>query len=172
MGAKPWSHFTPYQTDINAALQSLKEQEFRAGRYGSDYQFRQMTAVMQGLGMPDADSLYAAYGDGDETRPSADELIEKYGSVGAAMEAVLEASSDCGTMSILDMIYVSEEPATCAVCPLSGEELREIFQTSQPSREVIEAILLYEQEIEGLGDFLGDFLGEHRSRTRSLYHCL
>jgi hypothetical protein len=153
MGAKPWSHFTPYQADINVALQSLKEQEFRAGRYGFGHWFRDMTAVMEHLGMPDAVSLDGAFVAGlDEAKPSADKLIERYGSVEAAMKAVLESSSDSGTASVLDMIYISQEPATCAVCPLSGEELQEIFQTSQPSREIIQAILLNEEEIE---DFEG-----------------
>jgi hypothetical protein len=50
-------HFTPYQADINAALQSLKEQEFRAGRYGFEHWQNQTIAAMEALGSPP--DLYA-----------------------------------------------------------------------------------------------------------------
>ena len=33
MGAEPWSYFTPYQENVAAALEELKQQEFEAGRY-------------------------------------------------------------------------------------------------------------------------------------------
>ncbi len=33
MGANPRSYLIDYQPDINAALQILRQQEFRAGRY-------------------------------------------------------------------------------------------------------------------------------------------
>jgi hypothetical protein len=37
MGAEPWSYFVPYQDNVEAALQALREQEFLAGRFnGSD----------------------------------------------------------------------------------------------------------------------------------------
>lgn len=35
MGAEPWGYFVPYRQDIQAALDELREQEFRAGRYWS-----------------------------------------------------------------------------------------------------------------------------------------
>jgi hypothetical protein len=33
MGAEPWDYFVPYEPNIEAALQKLREREFRAGRY-------------------------------------------------------------------------------------------------------------------------------------------
>ncbi len=33
MGAEPWEYFVPYQDDIDAVLQALREQEFAAGRF-------------------------------------------------------------------------------------------------------------------------------------------
>ena len=33
VGAHPYFYFTPYQKDIHAALQALREREFKAGRY-------------------------------------------------------------------------------------------------------------------------------------------
>jgi hypothetical protein len=33
MGAEPWDYFVPYEANIQAALQQLREREFRAGRF-------------------------------------------------------------------------------------------------------------------------------------------
>jgi hypothetical protein len=33
MGAEPWDYFVPYEDDIQAALEKLREREFRAGRF-------------------------------------------------------------------------------------------------------------------------------------------
>lgn len=33
MGAEPWDYFIPYESNIQAALDKLKDREFRAGRY-------------------------------------------------------------------------------------------------------------------------------------------
>jgi hypothetical protein len=35
MGAEPWAYFVPYEADVQAALDRLKEREFRAGRFQS-----------------------------------------------------------------------------------------------------------------------------------------
>ena len=37
MGAHPWSYFVPYQQDVEAALNALREREFRAGRYNREW---------------------------------------------------------------------------------------------------------------------------------------
>jgi hypothetical protein len=148
MGAKPWNHFTPYQSDINSALQSLKEQEFRAGRYGFDYWVSEITAVMRAFRIPGMSVLNAGLGVAQNvTKPSADELIRRYGSVQAAIEALLEESAESGTQSVLDMVRVSSSPDTCTVCPLSEEDLQSIFQTLQPSHRMIEAILVTEEDV-------------------------
>lgn len=33
MGAEAWDYFVPYEPDIRAALEKLRQREFRAGRY-------------------------------------------------------------------------------------------------------------------------------------------
>jgi hypothetical protein len=33
MGAEPWDYFVPYEQDVNAALQKLRQREFQAGRF-------------------------------------------------------------------------------------------------------------------------------------------
>jgi hypothetical protein len=38
MGAEPWDYFVPYEKDIQAAMEKLREREFRAGRFnGSEF---------------------------------------------------------------------------------------------------------------------------------------
>lgn len=38
MGAEAWDYFVPYEEDIQAALEKLRQREFRAGRYrGSEW---------------------------------------------------------------------------------------------------------------------------------------
>jgi hypothetical protein len=33
MGAEPWDYFVPYEEDVGAALEKLRQREFRAGRF-------------------------------------------------------------------------------------------------------------------------------------------
>jgi hypothetical protein len=38
MGGEPWDYFVPYEEDVQAALEKLREREFRAGRFnGSEF---------------------------------------------------------------------------------------------------------------------------------------
>jgi hypothetical protein len=116
--------------------------------------------------MPFASSFGAGYDWADAPQNSADDLIAKYGDVHSAMYAVLEESGDCGTMSVLDMLNISNEPDTCAVCPLSEPELTALFQASQPNRQIIENILIAEEEVEGLGtsEMFWDEIGRGEGR--------
>lgn len=149
MGSDPWHYFTPYNADLNAVLQNLKEQEFRAGRYGFDYWFNQTRfALEESISLDFSNIPEEFIRLVNQPKPSADELIEEYGSLQAAMETVLEESAPEGTSSILDMTHISDQPEMCAVCPLSVNELLEIFQTTEPTRKTIETILLNEAETE------------------------
>ena len=149
MGGNPWNYFTPYQPDINSALQNLREQEFRAGRYGFDYWVSETTGIMRAMNIPGASAI-AAISETmrSVTKPSADDLIREYGGVQEAMNAVFEQSSEEGTQSILDMNRIACQPGICVASPLTEQELQSIFQTNQPSHEMIEAVLLNEAAIE------------------------
>jgi hypothetical protein len=141
MGGNPWHSFTRYQPDINAALQNLREQEFRAGRYGFDYWANQTMTSLESIG-----ATFPTILERNNQKLSADELIEKHGSVSAAIEAILNETAPDGTTSILDIEYISDIPQPSAACPLSENELQEIFKTVEPKREQIEAILIHETE--------------------------
>ena len=111
MGAHPYFYFVPYQEDINAALQELREREFEAGRYNPVIPFLEFP-----LG-PDAPAPGAEH---------------------SSIEEALEDSDADGTRSILDLDHISETPDFCAVSPLPPEELNRLFGTTQPTRKMIE----------------------------------
>ena len=79
MGAEPWYYFVAYQSNIQRALDALREREFRAGRYNP---------VVPLLEFPIS---------GDYPGPGARH---------ASIEAAIEASDADGTRSILDMTRV------------------------------------------------------------------
>ncbi len=137
MGASVYYYFTPYQESIEAALQALREQEFRAGRYDPA-----MDGVTQ-LGMgsvpfpPDANSpapgpVHATLGD-------------------AFFNAEMDAS---GTRSILDLFRVTSFPDTCAASPFTEDQLNVLFGTPRPNREEIKARLDWRNADEAVMEVL------------------
>lgn len=111
MGGEPWDYFTPYQADINAALQDLRQREFKAGRYNPAMPF-----------------------------PHAG-IQPKAAGPGAQHASIDEAQSDAdadGTRSILDIERIGTTPDYGVACPLSKETLIEQFGTDKPTREMIE----------------------------------
>ncbi|HKR01237.1 MAG TPA: hypothetical protein VJT09_11220 [Pyrinomonadaceae bacterium] len=111
MGGHPWFYFVPYEEDINAALQALREHEFRAGRYNPAEDFPEFPITAE------------------SPAPGAQhDSIE---------EAIEEADAD-GTRSILDMMAVADSPDFGVVAPLPAEDLIDLFGTDKPMREMIE----------------------------------
>ncbi len=117
MGAEPWSYFVPYQPDVEAALEALKQREFAAGRYNKGH-----AVVETGGG-------YA--------------LVEN-GPAATIEEACAQTDAD-GTRSILDMMGVSdtphevdsEDPQLGFVAPLSAEQLIGLYGTDRPTRATV-----------------------------------
>jgi hypothetical protein len=111
MGGHPWFYFVEYQPDIDAALQTLRQREFQAGRYNPVIDFPEFPL---GINAPTPGPKHAS--------------IE---------EAMEDADAD-GTRSILDMERVSATHDYGAVTPVSGEILMELFGTDEPTREMVE----------------------------------
>ena len=111
MGGHEWFYFVDYEPDINAALQKLREREFRAGRYNPVTWFPEFPVG------PDSPAPGAQHA-------SIDEALE-------------EADAD-GTRSILDMMRVADEPDFFAVAPVPPEDLVHLFGTDKPTREMLE----------------------------------
>ena len=116
MGARFWSYFVAYQQDIGAALEALREQEFRAGR------FWQPSEVQPGffgrlLGRP-------------PSKPQPPRGIR---------EAIKIAdASAIGTRSILDIERISDTPTSSAAWLVPRDELQRLFGTEQPTRKMVE----------------------------------
>jgi hypothetical protein len=51
MGAESWDYFVPYEEDIQAALEKLRQREFLAGHYrGSDANPATLEEVFENMG--------------------------------------------------------------------------------------------------------------------------
>jgi hypothetical protein len=137
MGANPYWYYTKYQANLNAVLQSLRQQEFEAGRYNP---------AIKLLDFP---------------------ITEKSPSPGAqhlSMEDALMASDADGTRSILDILRVSDTPCPLSrdefeaallgqgnyeilgeifntAFPLSTSELIELFGTEQPTHDMVQSVI-------------------------------
>ena len=112
MGASPYWYFVPYEPDIDAALQKLRQREFEAGRYNP---------VIRDMLFPLSDP---------PPRP---------GRQHDSIDAAIEDSAEEGTCSILDMQSVGDAPDICTVGPLPDEDIEEFFGTTKPTHEAVEA---------------------------------
>lgn len=121
MGAEPYWYFVPYQPDIHAALQDLREQEFRAGRYNPVTPFPRFPASTQS---PEPGARHATI-----------------------HEAIEDAAED-GTRSILDLDHVSDTPDFCAVTPLGADALQRLYGTTAPTREMVEQNMDFFEDVE------------------------
>jgi hypothetical protein len=111
MGAEPYWYFVKYQPDIGAALQELREREFRAGRYNPVLPFPPFPVG------PDTPAPGAQH---------------------RTIRAALRAAGADGTRSILDLEHVSTQPKFGAVAPLSDAVLVGLYGTARPTREMVE----------------------------------
>lgn len=129
MGAHPWMYLVPYQPDVRQAMLELREREFQAGRYNPAVPFPDMSADAPGA---QHDSI-------DEAREDAD--------------------AD-GTRSILDMDDVSslppdrDNPAFGVVSKLPDDVLQDLFNTTQPSRQMVSDLTFMEDIERGTGVYI------------------
>jgi hypothetical protein len=129
MGVEAWYYLVPYRENIQEALDSLREREFRAGRY-----FPAMLDLTFSLQDP-------------PRGPGA-----QHASIAAARE---EAAED-GTKSILDFERVSLEPAWDVITPLDPDMVDLCLGSVTPAREQLEEGLscLFEAIDRGEGRYL------------------
>ncbi|HEV3144928.1 MAG TPA: hypothetical protein VGZ47_13645 [Gemmataceae bacterium] len=121
MGAEPYWYVVKYNPDVEAALQELREREFRAGRYNPVMPFLQFPTTA------------------NSPAPGA-----QHSSIEEAME---DADAD-GTRSILDIFHIGEEPDLCTATRLSAERLQELYGTTQPTRATVEANMEFFEEVD------------------------
>jgi hypothetical protein len=121
MGAHPYWYVVPYDADIPKALQELREREFDAGRYHPVIPFLHFPL--------------------NHNSPAP-------GSKHESIEEAIEAADADGTRSILDIYHISEEPEFNSAHPLSDEVLQELYGTTKPTREAVEANMDFMEDLE------------------------
>jgi hypothetical protein len=125
MGGHIYWYFTPYQSDINSALQDLRQQEFEAGRYNPVNPFPFDLDLNEKVKEIESDP-------------------GNYKSIEEASRAAME----CGTRSILDIEKVADEPAGLTASPVPSKYLQRFFKTERPTRKMVEAHLFEYPEEE------------------------
>lgn len=130
MGSHPYFYFTPYQSDVNRALQALRQQEFEAGRYDPAINMHNPELWMFQFSFPPTDQSIAP------------------GACHASIEEALADAEESGTGSILDIQRISNSPELLASSPLSAEETLALFGTDKPTRPLVEDIILAEGELD------------------------
>ena len=138
MGANPYCYFTPYDPDIQSALDTLRIAEFSAGRYEPCFSDK-------------TDKYLFEFGLAPRST---------FPSPGACHETIEDAQEDFGeggTNSILDIVRTVAQPFEVvsdpmaapdiferfnSSAPLSDDELLNLFGTLTPTAAEIEATLL------------------------------
>jgi hypothetical protein len=121
MGAHPYWYIEPYDPDLGAVLERLRQREFRAGRYNP---------VMRYIEFPIA---------ADSPSPGARH---------ASIEKALKAADADGTRSILDISAITSEPEFSAASPLPDDMLEQLYGTTQPTRAAVEANMDFFDDLE------------------------
>jgi hypothetical protein len=121
MGGHAYWYYERYDGDVDAALQSLREREFAAGRYNPVIPF------------PD-------FPPGPNS-PSP-------GPQHASIEEIMEDAAEDGTRSILDLNHISDSPDFFAVAPLPDDVLQDLYGTTQPTRAMVEQNMDFLEDVE------------------------
>jgi hypothetical protein len=109
MGASGWEYVVPYQNDLGAALDALRQQVFASGDYIKPSSYGEV------FDLPDPASL--------------EDLV--------AQERYWEFMGTSGTHSVIDVqavVAADADDEFGAIRPLSDEEYAELFGTAQPDR--------------------------------------
>jgi hypothetical protein len=121
MGGQPYWYFVDYNSDLDKALQDLRDREFRAGRYNPAMRFIDFPLSSESLAP---------------------------GPKHKSIEAALKASAEDGTRSILDIEKVGTKPDYCVATPLEQRALEALYGTTQPTHEMVENNLDFLEQVE------------------------
>jgi Protein of unknown function (DUF1639) len=158
MGATGWSYFVPYQADVSAALQRLREDVFARGDYvyGDDISDEQVKSFLE-KARPEMDPWL------QKVREQAEKLSEPMKTLylqraeqlkaeimsgkmpprkpkrkPKTIQQALDFQAESGTHSILDIGGISEAPKFGHITPFPREKLSEVFGSTTPSHSEIE----------------------------------
>ena len=121
MGGEPYWYFVKYKGNLDAALDELRDREFRAGRYNPVTPF---------------------------LRFPIDPNVPGPGAAHDSIEEALEDADADGTRSILDIQAIADEPDFCVAVPLEDDVLQSLYGTTQPTREMIEQNMDFLEDVD------------------------
>jgi hypothetical protein len=138
MGSDPYWYFVPYKPDIDAALQELRQREFRAGRY-----------------YPAIKQIWALFPIGPDS-PSP-------GAQHRSIKEALRDAAESGTGTIQDLDHVSDVPEFLgAVTRLGDERIRSLYGTTKPTREMVEDNMDFFEDLDrGQGTYIVVYKNGH-----------
>lgn len=131
MGATGWKYFAPYDVDHEKALQALRQEVFRQGKYGQSRAMAELAGEFPEELTEDLRTYLASLQQAEEERYGGEHGFD-------TIEELLEAAEEEGTHSILDIEYVSDQPGFAVAWPAPEEVVRETFGTTTPTRADIE----------------------------------
>jgi hypothetical protein len=115
MGGHPYWYFVPYESDVQHALDTLRDREFKAGRYNPVIRFLEFT------------------------EPGF--LEQQPGPKHRSIDDAVRASNEEGTRSILDISRVGDQPdwgVAGVAAPVPEDRLREWFGTEHPAHAMLD----------------------------------
>jgi hypothetical protein len=145
MGASGWAYFTPYQPDIQKALDALRQQVFESGEYNKAYEIWQH-ATEEGIRQwfkQDAAHLYDPAEVDDLVKRAITRLREMKARTASGTpsspEEAVAWNEDAGTHSILDVHSVTDDPsgAWFVAAPLTENQLMMILGSIEPTHDQI-----------------------------------
>lgn len=127
MGGHPWWYLVPYEKGVADSLETLRQREFKAGRYSPAEDFPRFPV----------------------------DLSHAPGCRHSSIDQAREDSDADGTRCILDVSRVGDEPDYDVVAPFDDGELMEFFDTTKPTAEDVEDCdALFEQLERGQGRYV------------------
>ena len=139
MGSSSWTYFTPYQEDIEQALQDLRRKLFEAGDYGRFWLYLEVPEEA----FDALDEISWTGTDQQLVEELAQVLAEKQIHVAIpkppqTIKEAEERSDAQGTKSILDIERISSQPEMGVATALPHNVYVQFFGTEKPTREMIE----------------------------------
>ena len=142
MGASGWHYFVPYQSEIDKALQELRDEVFKKGEYGAEYthfiaplseiESGEMAKQFPHISIEKIEEFKKELQAIQKMWPSSKRRKPK------TIAALLKQSGEEGTHSIIDIQGISETPDFEKISPLPSAYLTQFFGTEKPTREMTE----------------------------------
>lgn len=128
MGATGWDYFTPYQENIEKALQELQQKVLESGKYGPASQFTPELLKQFPQLKASADMLKTL----DE------QVLREFGPI-KSIDDLREAFAEAGTHTIIDIERISTEPNIGIAYPAPRDIIQKIYGTIKPSHGDVES---------------------------------